>query len=125
MGEGWETARRRDDGNDWVLFRLAAAGRPRRVELDTTHFMGNAPAGPGCWGSTRGRTRSAPPTTARAGSSCCRGRGCSRTRGTCSRWPRAPEPVTHVRLDVYPDGGLARVRLWGEIDEAVLAAMPR
>ena len=43
MGEGWETARRRDDGNDWVLLRLAGAGVVRLAELDTTHFKGNAP----------------------------------------------------------------------------------
>ena len=43
MGEGWETARRRDDGNDWVLVRLAAPGVIRLAELDTSHFMGNAP----------------------------------------------------------------------------------
>src|SRR5690349_24418622 len=44
MGEGWETARRRDDANDWVEVRLAAPGRIRLVEIDSTHFKGNAPA---------------------------------------------------------------------------------
>ncbi|HET8684595.1 MAG TPA: allantoicase, partial [Micromonosporaceae bacterium] len=43
MGEGWETARRRDEGNDWVVVRLAVPGRVRLVELDLTHFKGNAP----------------------------------------------------------------------------------
>ena len=43
MGDGWETARRRDDGNDWVQIQLATAGVIRLAELDTTHFMGNAP----------------------------------------------------------------------------------
>ena len=43
MGEGWETARRRDDGNDWVEVRLAARGTVRVAELDTTWFLGNAP----------------------------------------------------------------------------------
>ncbi|MEV4512110.1 allantoicase [Dactylosporangium sp. NPDC049525] len=106
MGEGWETARRRDDGNDWVLVRLAAAGTIRLAELDTTHFKGNAP-------------------------------GAARLRGTVdpsseSAWfdllPRvdlqpdtrhrfrldSTTPATHVRLDVYPDGGMARLRLFGE-----------
>ena len=44
MGEGWETARRRDDGNDWVVVRLATRGTLRVVDLDTTWFLGNAPA---------------------------------------------------------------------------------
>ena len=43
MGEGWENARRRDDGNDWVSVRLALAGRIRYAELDTSLFVGNAP----------------------------------------------------------------------------------
>src|SRR6266540_2668742 len=49
MGEGWETARRRDDGNDWVEFRLAGAGVVRLAELDTSWFVGNAPG----WASLR------------------------------------------------------------------------
>jgi allantoicase len=52
MGEGWETARRRDDGNDWVLVRLGVPGRVRLVEVDTSHFKGNAP-GAASLGSTR------------------------------------------------------------------------
>ncbi|GGM07718.1 allantoicase [Dactylosporangium sucinum] len=103
MGEGWETARRRDDGNDWVLVRLAAAGRVRLAELDTTHFKGNAPG----WARLRGttdqadwfdllpRTRLQPDTR-------------HRFRVDATR------AATHVRLDVYPDGGMARLRLWGE-----------
>src|SRR5690606_9210941 len=43
MSDGWETRRRRDDGHDWVTIRLGAAGRIARVELDTSHFKGNAP----------------------------------------------------------------------------------
>ena len=36
---------------------------------------------------------------------------------TASRWLIRRSEVTHVRLDIYPDGGLARVRLWGELSE--------
>ena len=43
MGEGWETARRRDDGNDWVAVGLACAGVVGMAELDTSYFVGNAP----------------------------------------------------------------------------------
>ena len=43
MGDGWENARRRGPGNDFVAFRLAAAGRLRHVEIDTSYFVGNAP----------------------------------------------------------------------------------
>ena len=43
MGEGWETSRRRDAGNDWVQLHLAGHGLLNAVELDTSYFVGNAP----------------------------------------------------------------------------------
>ncbi len=51
MGEGWETARRRDDANDWVEIGLATPGRIRLAELDTSYFVGNAPG----WAALTGR----------------------------------------------------------------------
>jgi allantoicase len=103
MGEGWETARRRDGGNDWVHIRLAAPGAIRLAELDTTHFKGNAPGAAalhglgadGTWREILPRTRLQPDTPHRF------------------RTPDLP-PVAEVRLDVYPDGGMARLRLYGE-----------
>jgi allantoicase len=113
MGEGWETARRRDEGNDWVLVRLAAPGVVRLAELDTTHFKGNAPGAaalhgldaraaalddPAAWVEMLPRTRLQPDTR--------------------HRFPLgAGHEVTHVRLDVYPDGGMARLRLFGELTQ--------
>jgi allantoicase len=55
MGEGWETARRREGGNDWVLVRRADDGSIRQVVNDTTHFKGNAPAAFRLAGGTRAR----------------------------------------------------------------------
>jgi len=107
MGEGWETARRRDKGNDWVVVALAGAGVPRLAELDTTHFKGNAPGWAALSGSTDSatwfevlpRTRLQPDTRHRF---------------------LIPEPreLTHLRLDIYPDGGMARLRLHGGLTEA-------
>jgi allantoicase len=104
MGEGWETARRRDAGNDWVRIRLAAPGVVRLAELDTTHFKGNAPGAAalhglgadGTWLELLPRTRLQPDTPHRF------------------RVPELP-PVSEVRLDAYPDGGMARLRLYGEL----------
>jgi allantoicase len=111
MGEGWETARRRDDGNDWVEFRLAGAGVVRLAELDPSYFVGNAPGwaslracdartgeltDPGAWAELLPRARLLPDTRHRF------------------RLDTDAE-VTHVRLDVLPDGGMARVRLYGDL----------
>ena len=122
MGEGWETARRRDDGNDWVEVRLAARGTLRVVELDTTWFLGNAPgeaalssydsydgaddpADGATWTPLLERTALQPDTRHRV------------------VLPAASAAATHVRLDVYPDGGMARLRLWGTPTDDGLVAL--
>ena len=107
MGDGWETSRRRDDGNDWVAVRLACAGSVELVELDTSHFVGNAPG----WaalgydgGDLIARTALQPDT---------------RHRLAVSGAPVAEQ----VRLDVYPDGGMARLRVFGTPTPAAREAL--
>jgi len=114
MDDGWENRRRRVRGtNDWVRFRLPAQGAVRAVEIDTAYLKGNA-AGwialqgrngeTGEWFEIIPRTRLQP--------------------DTLHRFPlRAQAVVTHVRLDAFPDGGVARMRLHGSLTEAGLAAL--
>lgn len=115
MGEGWETSRRRDDGNDWVEIDLAAQGVVSLVELDTSWFLGNAPGE----ASVRGRD------------------------GDDGEWfeilPRTPlqpdtrhrftvdvdRPMTQARMDIHPDGGMARCRLYGTATDAGRADLHR
>lgn len=112
MGEGWETARRRDDSNDWVHLALATRGTLRVVELDTTWFIGNAPGeaqvsgrdGDGPWRPLVPRTALQPDTLHRF-------------------LVDDTDPMTEVRLDVYPDGGMARMRVWGSPTGDGLAAL--
>jgi allantoicase len=117
MADGWENARRRDDGNDHVTVRLAARGHVRRVEVDTSYFVGNTPG----WASLRG-------IDAR-GSDLEDGAWFdlvpkTRLQPDTRHYFRAvsADAATHVRLDVYPDGGLARLRVNGEIDDAAREA---
>ncbi|MFJ6620587.1 allantoicase [Kitasatospora sp. NPDC091335] len=119
MGDGWETRRRRDKANDWVRIALAGGGEVLAVEVDTSCFVANAPgwadllgfdasagADPadGEWFELLPRTRLQPDTR-------------HRYRIDAGR------QVTHVRIDVHPDGGLARLRLTGRLTEAGLAAL--
>jgi allantoicase len=118
MGEGWETARRRDDGNDWVELALAGPGLVHLVELDTSYFVGNAPG----WAVLHGYDARSGQQPGSADSDAVellpRQRLQPDTRHRF-RLPAGSGPeVTHVRLDVYPDGGMARVRLWGELSAA-------
>ncbi|MGI8888783.1 MAG: allantoicase [Nocardioidaceae bacterium] len=123
MGEGWENARRRGPGNDFAVFRLAGEGTPDHVEIDTSYFVGNAPgwvslsachqpelaageqpdAG-ATWWELVAKTRSQPDTRHRF-------------------LAENDRPATHVRLDVYPDGGLTRLRIWGRLSQSALAAL--
>jgi allantoicase len=97
MGDGWETSRRRDQGHDWVEVQLACAGTVELAELDTSCFVGNAPG----WASLRGDGGDLLPRTALQ-------------PDTRHRFAVAGGPVAEqVRLDVYPDGGMARLRVWG------------
>ncbi len=126
MGEGWENARRRGPGNDYVVVALAGAGLLREVEVDTSCFIGNAPglvrllgtaaravtgpgapgppADPASWWEVLPETRVQPDT---------------RHRFLLD----SPQAATHVRLDVIPDGGLARLRVRGEIVPAALESL--
>ncbi|GAA5016268.1 allantoicase [Kitasatospora paranensis] len=121
MGEGWETRRRRDKANDWVQIALAGGGEVLAAEVDTSHFVANAPG----WADLVGYDASA------GGDPAADAEGwfdlLPRTRlqpDTRHRFRLdAGRPVTHVRINVYPDGGLARLRLTGRLTEAGRAAL--
>jgi allantoicase len=101
MGDGWETSRRRDQANDWVEVRLACAGSVEVVELDTSHFVGNAPGWATLSGGGPGGSTALLPRTALQ-------------PDTRHRFAVPGGPVTGlVRLDIYPDGGMARLRVLG------------
>lgn len=113
MGEGWETQRRRGAGHDFAVFRLAFAGRLQRVIVDTAHFKYNASAAielHGC--ATEAVPRHDSPAWLRV---LDRARLQPDTRHVYDLAETGP--VTLVRLDAYPDGGLSRVRLIGTIDQ--------
>jgi allantoicase len=111
MGDGWETARRRDDGNDWVLVQLAGVGRVRLLELDTSHFKGNAPGEAAVSGCD---ARSDPVEDPQSWFPALARRPLQ--PDTRHRLPLAGDrEVTHLRLDVYPDGGMARLRAYGDL----------
>jgi len=110
MSDGWETARRRDDGNDWLVVELGARGVLHDAVIDTQRFVGNAPGWASLSDADTGRVLL--PRT-------------SLLPDTEHRFRLdAADAVARVRLDIYPDGGISRLRLHGEIaqqDQSVLA----
>ena len=108
MSDGWETARRRDTGHDWAVIHLATEAVPRVLGIDTTHYKGNAPAHVEV--TAHNGTLVLPRTRLRPDTS-------HRFRVTTD------EPTTHLRLDIYPDGGIARFRAFGRPTEAGAAQL--
>ncbi|HWM62186.1 MAG TPA: allantoicase, partial [Rhizomicrobium sp.] len=116
MGDGWETRRRREPGHDWSIIALARPGRIEEILVDTNHFKGNYPDR--CFIQGTGETCLAQDALI----------------GQSADWPiilpeqklsadsehrftkeiAAHDPVKFVRLNIIPDGGVARLRLWGK-----------
>jgi allantoicase len=126
MGEGWETRRRRDAGNDWVVVRLAARGVIRLAEIDTTNFLGNAPESAVLSLADLADSPLADPSVESAMEIGAETVGAADWVVLLGRTPLQPDtrhrfliddakPATHVRLDSFPDGGIARLRLWGSV----------
>lgn len=114
MGDGWETARRRGPGNDWVIFELGEPGTVEAVEIDTAFYRGNYP--------DRAEIRAAMVSEN------------DNIETESENWPLLlPEcklemdkshdyadeiqdigVVSHVRLNIFPDGGVMRLRVRGK-----------
>jgi len=115
MGDGWETRRRREPGNDWCVLELGAPGSIEKIEVDTAFFKGNYP--------DRCSIQAA-----------CVSGGTDRSITTQSMFWQTLLPeqklsmdavhsfteevvqlgtITHVRFNIFPDGGVSRLRLWG------------
>jgi allantoicase len=109
MSDGWETRRRRGPGHDWVIVQLATQGDVRRIEVDTNHFKGNYPDTASIEGSLDGETWTEllPRTKLQA-----------HTRHFFIDELLTSGPFTHLRMNVYPDGGVSRLRVWGRATEA-------
>lgn len=120
MSDGWETKRRRGEGYDWCIIKLGAPGNLKRVEVDTSHFKGNYPescsievssaaAAAGIdpnlekivWQELLPKTRLQPHTR----------------HVFVEELKDCPAAVTHARLNIFPDGGVSRLRLYGRIEE--------
>jgi len=117
MGDGWETARRRGPGHDWVVVALGHAGLIEKVLVDTAHFKGNYPD--------------------RVALHAARFTASEVVSADDPRWKlllpetklqmdaehefvselQTPGTVTHVRMSIYPDGGISRLRLFGRATE--------
>lgn len=115
MGDGWETKRRRGPGHDWVILKLGAPGTLKKIEVDTNHFKGNYPDScmiegvhmPGA-SPERLADEFAPWVTVMPQTKLK-----AHARHLFVKQLVPHGPMTHARLNIYPDGGVSRLRLWG------------
>jgi allantoicase len=114
--DGWETRRRREPGHDWALIRLGAPGTITTIDVDTSFFTGNHPQSCkieacGCEGYPSPAELNDPATP------WAELVPASPLHGDTHNIFRVSDPrrFTHVRLSIYPDGGVARLRVLGQV----------
>ncbi|HEX8774690.1 MAG TPA: allantoicase [Pyrinomonadaceae bacterium] len=118
MSDGWETKRRRGPGHDWTIIRLGTRGHIRRVEVDTAHFKGNFPES--C--SLEGRDVKGQMSDDESAASPAWQEILTRTllqahtRHFFEEELKDIGPLTHLRFNIYPDGGVSRLRVYGNIE---------
>ena len=115
--DGWESRRRRTPGFDWCIIRLGLPGIIRGVVVDTSFFRGNYPehcsleacAVDGL--ADRGRIDQTKRSSGLRSCRSCRSRGDSQNPFAVE----SDQRFTHLRFKIYPDGGVARLRVYGEV----------
>ncbi len=113
MGDGWETARRRGPGNDWVVVALGRPGIIERAEVDTAHFKGNYPDRVSLEATSFANHADALPDSERWQTLLPETKVSMDQQHYFEDELEDIGAVTHVRLSIYPDGGVSRLRLFG------------
>jgi len=118
MGDGWETRRRREPGNDWCIVELGHAGSIEEIVLDTAFFKGNYPDTCSIQAArVDGGTTQSIITQSQFWSELLPPQKLEMDREHAfNAQVQDIGPISHVRINLFPDGGLSRVRLLGKID---------
>ncbi len=116
MGDGWETARRRTPGNDWVIIALANAGQIERIVVDTLHFKGNYPDSCSIQGAyVKGGTDDQIETQSLFWQELLPAQKLAmHSEHQFSTEIATHQAITHIKVNIFPDGGISRLRLFGK-----------
>jgi allantoicase len=117
MSDGWETKRRRGSGHDWVIIKLGTPGRVRRIEVDTSYFKGNFPESCALE-ATDAATDATDELTDLAvawKSVLPRTKLQAHTRHFFESEILDAGIVSHLRFNIFPDGGVSRLRVYGKV----------
>ena len=119
MSDGWETKRRRGAGHDWAIIKLGSPGRIHHLEVDTSHFKGNFPE------SCSLEACNAEALTAESltdlsvpwNNVLTRTKLQAHTRHYFDQELLDAGFVSHIRFNIFPDGGVSRLRVYGSLAE--------
>ncbi len=118
MGDGWETRRKRNlPGQDWCVVALGHKGRIKKIEVDTAHFKGNFPDRctiEACVGSSDEILKA--PLSAAWKLLLPESKLKADHQHFYTNELLHMGAVTHVKLNIIPDGGVSRLRVWGELE---------
>ncbi|MBX9868437.1 MAG: allantoicase, partial [Burkholderiaceae bacterium] len=117
MGDGWETRRRREPGNDWCIIALAHPGVVEKIEVDTCHFKGNYPDA--CMlqaALMEGGTDTSIITQSMFWPVLLAQQKCQMDhQHFYAQEIQSLGKISHIRLNILPDGGVSRLRVWGKL----------
>ncbi len=115
--DGWESRRKRTEGHDWCIVQLAAPGRITGFDIDTNFFLGNHPPHASIeavliddisaikdWDKDVEWKEILSKSHLDAGSQ-------------NFYESNSHDVYSHIRLHIYPDGGVARLRLYGDVEK--------
>jgi allantoicase len=119
MSDGWETKRRRGPGHDWVIIKLGAVGHVRRLEVDTAWFKGNFPESCSLEGANAGDLAEDKLTDLSVAwkSILPRTKLQAHMRHFFENEILDAGQVSHLRFNIFPDGGVSRLRVYGTLSD--------
>ena len=117
MSDGWETKRRRGPGHDWAIIKLARAGQVQAIEVDTSHFKGNFPESCSVEATNVSATNETDLTdpSVKWRNVLQRTKLQAHTRHYFDQKLRDAGVVSHLRFNIFPDGGVSRLRVYGTL----------
>lgn len=119
MGDGWETSRRREPGHEWIVVKLATRAAVDSIVVDTAHFKGNYPDACSMQAADLTGSTGDLPTLVKAASMFWQEilpeqkLAADRIHTFDGNLVKRAGAVTHVRLNIHPDGGVSRLRVFG------------
>ena len=116
MGDGWETRRRREPGNDWIIIKLAQKGNIERIEIDTAHFKGNYPDRASIQAISIDKNITTKDLIQNSENWNIILDETKLSADNIHKYKinsNSKNEATHIRLNIYPDGGVSRLRIFG------------